>query len=323
VRTPAKALGTAALALWALWPVGCALAQGAYPSRPVKVVVPFPPGGGFDGLGRPLFEKLGAALGQPMLMEYHAGAAGNIGVEYAVRAAPDGYTLLFVNSFITTNPAVYKSIGYDPVKDLAPIAKVAATNTAMTINAALPAKNLRELIAFSKTRTLTFGTPGIGTMPHMAGEMLNMEGTMRLQHIPYKGTAQAISDALGGQIDMVIVPLTAVAPHIRAGKLRGIAVLSPQRAAFMPELPTIREQGVPFQASTWYALFAPAATPEAIVRRLNAAAVQVLEQPELLERLRTAGYDPGSSTPEALGTAVKTELQMWQRIVAEARIPRE
>ena len=309
------------LAAAALAPVPT-LAQ-TYPSKPVRMIVPFPPGGGFDGISRPFGERLGSMLGQPVVIENRAGAGGNIGAELAARAPADGYTLLFANTFLTTNPAIYKSLNYDPIKDFAPISRVGATNTAISVHPSVPARDLKELIAYSFTKTLNYGTPGVGTMPHLVGEMLNLEGTMRLQHIPYKGTGLAINDVLGGQIDMVIVPMSAVAQHIRAGKLRGIAVLSPKRASIMPELPSLMEQGVPIQGVTWYALFAPAATPVPVIRRLNEAAVQVLAQSDVIERLRGAGYEPESSTPEALAERLRTEIQMWQRVVVQAKIPRE
>lgn len=294
-----------------------------YPARPVRMIVPFSPGGGFDGIARPFAEKLGETLGQPVLLEHRPGAGGNIGAETAARAAPDGYTVLFANTFLATNPAFYKSIGYDPLKDFVAITRVGSVSTAVAVHPSLPANGLQALIALSRHKPLNFGTPGVGTMPHLVGELLNLEGTMRLVHVPYKGSAPAITDALGGQIEMVITPLANVAQHIRAGKLRGIAVISAQRSALMPELPTFAEAGIPVQAETWYGLFAPAGTAEAVLKRLHAASVQALAQPDLVERLRKAGYEPGSSSPEALAATLRTDLQRWKRVVVEAKIPRD
>jgi tripartite-type tricarboxylate transporter receptor subunit TctC len=294
-----------------------------YPSRPIRMIVPFPPGGGFDGIARPFAERLGPILGQPVVIEHRPGAGGNIGAEIAARAAPDGYTLLFANTFLTTNPAVNKSPGYDPLKDFVAISRVGAVNTALAVHPSVPAGDLQELIALSKKKALHFGTPGVGTMPHLIGEMLNLDGTMRLVHVPYKGSAPAIADTLGGQIEIVITPLSNVVQHIRAGKLRGIAVLSASRAAIMPELPTFTEAGIPVQAQTWYGLFAPSGTPEAALKRLHEGSVQALAQPEVVERLRKAGYEPGSSAPEALAATLRSDLERWIRVVERAKIPRE
>lgn len=216
------------------------------------------------------------------------------------------------------------SLGYDPIRDFVAITKVGTVSTALAIHPAVPARDLKELIALSKNKPLTFGTPGVGSMPHLVDEMLNLDGTMRLVHVPYKGSGPAVTDALGGQIEMVITPLSNLVRHIRAGKLRGIAVLSSNRAAVMPELPTFAESGVPsVQADTWYGLFAPAGTPETALKRMYEAAAQALAQTEVIERLRKAGYEPGSITPEALAATLRTDLRRWTRVVAEAKIPKE
>lgn len=312
----------ACAALGASTPAG---AQGQpYPSRVIKMVVPFPPGGGFDGIARPFSEKLAAVLGQPVVLENRPGAGGNIGAQFAARALPDGYTLLFANAFLATNPVMHKAPGYDPLQDFVAISRVGSVSTAVAIHPSLPATNLKELMALSQKKPLTFGTPGIGTATHLVGEMINLSGAMRLVHVPYKGSGPAITDALGGQIDMVFTPISNVAQHIKAGKLRGIAVLSRARAAVMPDLPTFAEFGLPdVHSETWYGLFAPAGTPPAVVRRLHEASVRVLTEPDVLERLRGAGYQPGSSTPEALAATVAADLEKWSRVAREANIPKE
>lgn len=319
-----KALLVAALAAL------CTIAQPlhaqapAYPSKVVRMVVPFPPGGGFDGIARPYAEKLSVLLGQPVVLDYRAGAGGNIGVEHAAKSAPDGYTLLFANVSMTTNPAMWKTIGYDAVNDFAPVSRVGVVSSALAINPALPAKDLKELAALSKVKPLNFASPGVGTSSHLIGEMMNIEGILSLVHIPYKGTAPAVADALGGQLDAVMVPLVSLAPHIKSGKLRGIAVSSAARVPILPELPTFAEAGYPqVQSDTWYAVFAPAGTPEAVVRRLHDATVQVLAQQDLVDRLRKTGYEPGASTPEALGALVKSEVARWNRMATAAKIPRQ
>ncbi len=308
----------------------CALAQPlhaqapAYPSKVVRMVVPFPPGGGFDGIARPYAEKLSAILGQPVVLDYRPGAGGNIGVEHAAKSTPDGHTLLVANVSMTTSPAMWKTIGYDAVNDFAPISRIGVVSSAFAINPALPAKDLKELAALSKVKPLNFASPGVGTSSHLIGEMMNIEGILSLVHIPYKGTAPAVADALGGQLDAVMVPLVSLAPHIKSGKLRGIAVSSAVRVPILPELPTFAESGYPqVQSDTWYAVFAPAGTPEAVVRRLHDATVQVLAQQDLIDRLRKTGYEPGASTPEALGALVKSEVARWNRMATVAKIPKQ
>ena len=308
----------------------CALAQPlhaqapAYPSKVVRMVVPFPPGGGFDGIARPYAEKLSAILGQPVVLDYRPGAGGNIGLEHAAKSTPDGHTLLVANVSMTTSPAMWKTIGYDAVNDFAPISRIGVVSSAFAINPALPAKDLKELAALSKVKPLNFASPGVGTSSHLIGEMMNIEGILSLVHIPYKGTAPAVADALGGQLDAVMVPLVSLAPHIKSGKLRGIAVSSAVRVPILPELPTFAESGYPqVQSDTWYAVFAPAGTPEAVVRRLHDATVQVLAQQDLIDRLRKTGYEPGASTPEALGALVKSEVARWNRMAAAAKIPKQ
>ena len=308
----------------------CALAQPlhaqapAYPSKVVRMVVPFPPGGGFDGIARPYAEKLSAILGQPVVLDYRPGAGGNIGVEHAAKSTPDGHTLLVANVSMTTSPAMWKTIGYDAVNDFAPISRIGVVSSAFAINPARPAKDLKELAALSKVKPLNFASPGVGTSSHLIGEMMNIEGILSLVHIPYKGTAPAVADALGGQLDAVMVPLVSLAPHIKSGKLRGIAVSSAVRVPILPELPTFAESGYPqVQSDTWYAVFAPAGTPEAVVRRLHDATVQVLAQQDLIDRLRKTGYEPGASTPEALGALVKSEVARWNRMATVAKIPRQ
>ena len=308
----------------------CALAQPlhaqapAYPSKVVRMVVPFPPGGGFDGIARPYAEKLSAILGQPVVLDYRPGAGGNIGLEHAAKSTPDGHTLLVANVSMTTSPAMWKTIGYDAVNDFAPISRIGVVSSAFAINPALPAKDLKELAALSKVKPLNFASPGVGTSSHLIGEMMNIEGILSLVHIPYKGTAPAVADALGGQLDAVMVPLVSLAPHIKSGKLRGIAGSSAVRVPILPELPTFAESGYPqVQSDTWYAVFAPAGTPEAVVRRLHDATVQVLAQQDLIDRLRKTGYEPGASTPEALGALVKSEVARWNRMATAAKIPKQ
>ena len=295
-----------------------------YPAKVVRMVVPFPPGGGFDGIARPFAEKLGALLGQPIVLDFRPGAGGNIGIEHAARSPANGYTLLIANVSMTTNPSMWKTLNYDAVADFAPITRIGAVSSALAVHPLVPARDLKELMAYSKTKALNFASPGVGTSSHLIGEMMNNEGILRLVHIPYKGTAPAVSDAIGGQLDAVMVPLVALVQHIRSGKLRGIAVSSSQRVALLPELATFAESGFPqVQSDTWYALFAPAGTSEPILRRLHEASIQALAQPDVIERLKKAGYEPGSSTPEGLAALLKSELVRWNRMATDAKLPKQ
>jgi tripartite-type tricarboxylate transporter receptor subunit TctC len=286
--------------------------------------VPFPAGGTADILPRVVGEKLAIRFGQGVLVENRAGAAGNIGAQAAARAAPDGYTLLFANDFLATNPPMYKAPGYDSLKDFVPISAVATVSQGIAVPVASPVKDLKDLIALSKTRPLSVGTPGIASVPHLLTELINLDGTMRLTNVPYKGSAPAVTDAIGGQIDMVLTTLPSLTPHIRAGKLRGIAIMGAKRDASLPEVPTFAEAGgSAVGGDIWYALFAPAATPEAVLRRLRDATREVLAQPELVERMRAAGYELGGSTPEAMAARVRGDMEKWRRVIVGAKIPTE
>ncbi|MEO8202551.1 MAG: tripartite tricarboxylate transporter substrate binding protein [Betaproteobacteria bacterium] len=315
---------TFAGALLALAAVTQPVQAQPYPSKVIRMVVPFPPGGGFDGIARPVAEKMGAFLGQAIVLDYRPGAGGNIGIEHAAKAVADGYTILVANVSMTSNPAIWKSINYDPVTDFAPIARIGSASSALAVHPSVKAKDLKELRMVAKAKPLNFASPGVGTSSHLIGEMMNLEGILHLVHIPYKGTAPAVTDALGGQLDAIMVPLVSLAPHIRAGKLRGIAVSSAQRVAMMPDLPTFAESGFPqVQSDTWYALFAPAGTPQPILSRLYEAAVHAVAQPDVAERLKGAGYDAGTSSPEVLGALVKSEIARWNKMATDAKIPKQ
>lgn len=320
-----RALGLGALIAASLTTVSTAMAQ-SYPSRAIKLVVPFPPGGGFDGIARPFAERLSAALGQPVIVDNRAGAGGNIGTESVAHAPADGYTLLFANDYLGTNPNLYKAIKYDPVRDFIPISLVGSTQMAIAVNPAnVKATDAKSLAAGSQAKALQYGTPGVGTSPHLFGELYAFTTGTKLDHIPYRGTGPAINDALGGQIDMVLVTVPSLVQHIKTGKLRGIAVIGGnKRSPLLPELSTLAENGVQgIDHDVWYGLFAPAGTPPDVLRRLREATASVLRQPELAERLRQAGYELTPSTPEALGERLKTDLAKWKKVVGRANISLE
>lgn len=299
-------------------------AAQSYPMKPIRMIVPFPPGGGFDAVARPFAEKLSTLLKQNVIVDNRAGAGGNIGTAEAVRAPHDGYTLLFANEILGTNPNMYKATGFDPIKDFEPVAMVATTPLVLAIYPNLPAKNLAELVAMSSKEPITFGTPGIGTSPHLFGELLNLKTPLKLRHIPYRGTGPAITDAMGGQTNAVLSTASSLTQHINNGKLRGIAILSDKRSALLPDLPTLEEAGIKgLTHDVWYALLAPAGTPRAIIDQLRDAAMAALRSPDLSERLRKAGVEPVIGDDKAVARLIRSDLQRWSDVVTEAKIPRE
>jgi tripartite-type tricarboxylate transporter receptor subunit TctC len=296
-----------------------------YPNRPIKMVVPFPPGGGFDGIARPFAERLSAALGQPVVVDNRPGAGGNIGAESVARSTADGYTLLFANDFLGTNPNLYKELKYDPVKDFAPISLIGSTQMAIAVNPdRVKATDSRSLRAESEGRPLQYGTPGVGTSPHLFGELYGTNTGTKVQHVPYRGTGPAITDAIGGQIDMVLVTVPALVQHIKTGKLRGITVIGgDRRSPLLPDVKTLAENGVGATHDLWYGLFAPAGTPPDVLKRLREATASVLAQQDLVERLRQIGYEVTPSTPEVLADRVKSDLVKWKQVVERAKITLE
>jgi tripartite-type tricarboxylate transporter receptor subunit TctC len=288
------------------------------------MVIPFPPGGGFDAVARPFAEKLAAALKQTVVVDNKAGAGGNIGTAEVARAPADGYTILFANEILATNPNVYKSVPFDPIKDFEPIGMVATTPLALAVYPGLAAKNLNELVALSARQPLTFGTPGVGTSPHLFGELLNLKTPLKLRHIPYRGSGPAITDAMGGQIDAVLTTASSLAPHLNSGKLRGIALLSDRRSALLPELPTLAEGGIKgLTHNVWYSLMVPAGTPTAVLQTLREASAAVLRDGELAERLRKLGIDVALGDDKAVTALIRSDLQRWADVVADSAFPRE
>jgi tripartite-type tricarboxylate transporter receptor subunit TctC len=310
--------------LGAVLALACASAIAQpYPNHPVRLVVPFPPGGGFDGIARPFAERLSRELGQPVVVDNRPGAGGNIGAELVAKSPADGYTLLFANDFLGTNPNLYKEIRYDPVKDFAPITMVGSTQMVIAVNPArVKATDAKSLKAASQDNPLQYGTPGVGTSPHLFGELYGFSTGTRMQHVPYKGTGPAITDAIGGQIDFALVTVPSVVPHARSGKLRPLMVFGGnKRSPLLPDVPTVQEQGVKdVNHDVWYGMFAPAGTPADVLARLRDASARALAQPDLVKNLREQGYEVTPSTPEALGERVKSDLAKWKLVVERAKI---
>ncbi|MGB7543680.1 MAG: tripartite tricarboxylate transporter substrate binding protein [Burkholderiales bacterium] len=302
---------------------GPVLAQvpDVYPGKPIRFILPFPPGGGTDILGRLISERLAADLGQPVVIENRGGAGGNVGAEAAAKSAPDGYTIVLVAPSLAISPSLYSKLNYDPVRDFSPISLVATVPNVMVTYPSVPAQTLAEFIALARTRPggMNFGSGGNGTSNHLAGELFNIVAGVKLVHVPYKGVNLAMNDVLGGQVQLVVIGIPAAAPHIKAGKLRALAVVAPQRSPALPEVPTVAEAGLPnFEVTTWYGVLAPAGTPRPIINRLNAELVKIMHAPELKERLAAMATDPVTSTPEEFADLIKQEIAKWGKVVREA-----
>ena len=295
-------------------------AQESWPSRPVRFILPFPPGGSTDILGRLIAERLSARLGQPVVTENRGGAGGNVGAEAAARSAPDGYTIVLVAPSLAISPTLYSKLNYDPVKDFAPVSLVATVPNVMITQPSLPA-DLKEFIATVRARpgAHNFGSGGAGTSNHLAGELFNLVAGTRLVHIPYKGVNLAMQDVLSGNVHLVFIGIPAAAPHIKSGKLRAIAVVAPQRSAALPEVPTVAEAGLAdFEVTTWYGVLAPAGTPRNVINRLNAELLKIMHAPELKEKLAATGTDPLTSTPEEFAAYIKREIAKWGDVIRKA-----
>jgi len=298
-------------------------AQANYPDKPVRFIVPYPPGGGTDVIARIVQEKFAQALAQPVLIENRGGAAGSLGTDIAAKSAADGYTVLFTLSSHTINPAIYPKLPFDTVKDFAPVGMVASLPQILVANPQFPVNTVAELTALAKAKpgTLSFASVGNGSPGHLAGELYKLRTGTQLVHIPYRGGGPAVTDVMGGQVPLLWVSIPAAAQFVKAGKLRALAVSTTKRSAAFPDVPTMQEAGVAdFEVDSWYAMFVPAKTPKAIVDKLNRALNAVVAQPEIRERLLAQGSEGVGGTPEALGRIVDTELPRWAKLAKDANI---
>lgn len=291
----------------------------AWPARPIRIIVPYAPGGSSDIIARSISQPLSDALKQPVIVENRAGANGNLGADAVAKSPADGYTLLM--SYVGTqaiNGSVYKSLTYEPFKDFAPVATLATVPFALVVNQAFPAKSAGELIAFARTHPgqVNFGSAGNGSLNHLLGEMVNMNQGVKLVHVPYKGAAGALTDTISGQIQMTFSSLPSVAGHIRSDKLRALAVTGVRRSATFPTVPTFTEAGVPgLELSPWFGLLAPAGTPEAVVRKINADVAELLRDKDVLERFAGAGAEPYVTQPEQFSRILQEDIQKWSQVV--------
>lgn len=298
----------------------CFAQAPVWPSKPVKIVVTFPPGGAPDTLARILADKWGQTLGQTFTVDNKPGAGGNIGAEFVAKSASDGSTLIIGTvGTHTINPALYPNLPYNPVKDFTPITFLASTPNLLVVNNNVPAKNVKELIDLAKKQPLNFGSSGSGTSIHLSGELFNTLASVKMQHIPYKGRAQAIPDLLGGRIQMIFDNMPSALPLVKSGELRAIGVTSTTRSSAAPNIPTIAEQGlVGFDSTSWFALLAPAGLPKDTQLRINAETARVLALPDVKEKLATLGLDAAPGTPDALANLMQAELVKWAKVVKES-----
>ncbi len=307
----------------ALFVAGAPLAQAqAYPSKPIRFILPFPPGGGTDILGRIFAQKLSEQVGQPVVPENRPGAGGNVGMEYATRQAPDGYSIVIASPSLAISPSLYKKLSYKP-EDLTPFGRVASIPNAFAVHPVVPAKTVKELVALAKKRpdTLNFGTGGGGTSNDLAARYFIGENKLKILVVPHKGVNQATVALLGGQVDMVVVGVATSAPHVNAGKLRALATLTEKRTEAMPTVPSIVEAGFPwFQVDTWYVMAVPTGTPPAIISRLNSEFNKMLASPDILKKLEDRGAIPITSTPEQAVQFVKKETETWAKVIKDAGV---
>src|SRR4051812_13069709 len=306
---------------------GAIAADAPYPSRPVRVIVPYPAGGSLDLIGRIYTKALGDALGQPFIVDNRGGANGNVGTESVVNAAPDGYTLVITSSSnLTINPNLYRRMAFDVQRDLAPVSLVAVQRNVLVVNPTLPVQSVKELVALAKARpgSINYGSSGIGSSAHMSAELFRLVTGAEMTHVPYKGVGPATNDLIAGQIPLMFNNLAVSTPFVKSGRLRALAVTGNGRHRALPEVPSMTEAGFPgVDVSLWEALLAPAATPPDIIAKLNAETVKAAQLPEVKERLASAGADASAGTPQQLAQMIRNETAKWAKVVRDAKIPQE
>jgi tripartite-type tricarboxylate transporter receptor subunit TctC len=301
---------------------GSALAQKDYPTKPVRLIVPFAPGGGTDIVARLLAQKLGESFGQTVIVDNRAGGGGTMGVETTVRATPDGYTAIIMSGSYATNAAMYK-LPYDPVGDILPMGMIGNTGFFVALHPAVPIKSVAELVAYAKAKpgALNYGSSGNGGIAHLSGELFDLLAGTRMTHIAYKGTGPALNDLLGGQIQLIFGSAPATIPLVRANRLRAIAVTTTKRSSALPDLPTVAEGGVAgYEVVLWYGVLGPKGLPKNIVERWNSDIRKATKQPDLRERLISEGFDIDDSPPAVFQAMLKRDVEKWQRVVKEAGV---
>ena len=307
-----------ALALAAFTPAASAQ---SYPVKPVRFVVPYPPGGPTDILGRAVAQALGESVGQPVIVDNKPGASGMIGAEQVAKAAPDGYTILVNASIHVINPSLYSKTSFDAMKDFVPVSQIASVPLILVVGQSVPANSVKELIALAKASPgkLTFASSSVGAAPHLAGELLKRMAGVDIVHVPYKGSGPATADLIGGHVTMMIDSMPSSIAHVKAGKLKVLGVSTAKRISALPDTPTIAESGLPgFDIATWYGVWAPAGTPKEIVNRLSGEIAKALKRADLKERLAGLGAEPVGSTPAEFAAYCESEFKRWGRVVKES-----
>ncbi|WP_440108341.1 tripartite tricarboxylate transporter substrate binding protein [Acidovorax sp. BL-A-41-H1] len=298
--------------------------DAAWPSKPIKWVVPFPPGGAMDVIARTLGEKAARELGQAVVVENRPGAGGNIGADYVAKQPADGYTIMITSIGMATNRALYPKLTYDPVRDFAPISLLAVVPNVLVVNAANTSdRSVKDVVARAgkEPGRLTYASAGNGTSIHLAGEVFASMAGVQMTHIPYKGSGPAVTDMLGGQVDLMFDSITSARPHIQSGKLRALAVTTARRSPALPDVPTVAEAGVPgYEVSPWFAVFARTGTPPEVIARLNKVLNDAMKQPETLRKLEGVGAEPIGSTPQELATHLNRELERWGKLIQQRNI---
>jgi tripartite-type tricarboxylate transporter receptor subunit TctC len=310
---------TGILALALLGSAPAAWAQASpYPDKPVKLVVPYPPGGPTDIVARVVAQKLQDALGQPFVVENRPGAGGNPGAEAVARSAPDGYTLVVATTAHAINPSLFSKLSYQLMKDFAPVSQLTAGPLVIVAHPALPANNVKELIALAKSKSggLNFGSSGNGQSTHLSAELFSAMAGVKMSHVPYKGSAPALTDVMAGQTDLMFDTMLSALPHVKAGKLKALAVTSAQRSPVAPDVPTVAEGGLPgYEAIAWNGLLAPAGTPAPVVAKLNAELKKVLESPDVKQRFEAQGFTPMWNSPTDYRAFMQAEVDKWAKVV--------
>ena len=302
------------------------LGAQSYPARPLRFILPFPAGGPTDLLGRIIGQKFAVQLGQPVVPENRPGAGGNVGTEYGAKQPADGYAIVLASPSLAISPSLYKKLGYDPVKDFTSVSMVAQIPNVLLVHPSVPVKTLMELVRLAKANPgkLNFGSGGLGTSNHLGSELFKSLAGVNIVHIPYKGSNEAMVGMMGGHVDMVVIGVPPTLPHIKAGRVKPLAVLATERLAYLPNVPTAKEAGIAnYEVTTWYDLIVPAGTPREIVTRLNAEWIKIAEMPDTRERMQTAGFEPMTSTPEQAAEFVKTEIVRWAKVIRDANLKAE
>ena len=317
-----RSMLVACLITCALVPAGIATAQAQYPTKPIRLILPFPPGGGSDAFARIFGPKLSEALGQPVVIENRPGAGANIGAEVAAKAPPDGYTLLLGNVAHAINVSLYSKLNYDLVRDFTSVSLLASTPNIVVVHPSVPAKSVKELIVLAKARPdqLDVASSGAGSSAHLAGALFNSMAGTKMNHVPYKGGGPAVIALIGGQVSVGFATAPSVVQHVKSGKLRGLAVTSAQRSPSMPDLPTVSEVLKGYEAGTWYGMLVPAGTPKGVISRLHAESVKLLVLPDVKQRLDATGFEPIGTTPDQFAAYIRSEIDKWTKVVGAAGI---